>query len=60
MTWDHQNDRYLLKVHLNLPKKFNGIPSGAYLNTEFLQDNSIPISKKKSYPLRANSMILLV
>ena len=46
MTWDCQNDCYLLKFNLNLHKKFRGIPSGADLDTEFLQDDSTPISKK--------------
>ena len=46
MTWDRQNNPYLLKFHLNLHKKFCGIPSGANLNTNFLQDKSAPIFKK--------------
>ena len=46
MTWDHKNDCYLLKFPLNLFKKFRGIPSGADLDEEFLQDQSIPITKR--------------
>ena len=46
MTWDRKNDRYLLRFCLNLYKKFRGILSGADLDEEFLQDCSIPITKR--------------
>ena len=46
MTWNRLNDFYLLKFRLNLPKKSRGIPSGADLDSEFLQDQSAPITKK--------------
>ena len=46
MTWDQKNDRYLLKFRLNLYKKFHGILSSADLDEEFLQDCSIPITKR--------------
>ena len=46
MTWDRLNDHYLLKFRLNLYKKLRGIPSGADLDSEFLLDKSVPISKK--------------
>ena len=46
MTWDQKNDCYLLKFRLNLYKKFRGIPSGADFYEEFLQDCSIPITKR--------------
>ena len=46
MTWDRKNDRYLPKFRLNLYKKLRGILSGADLDEEFLQDCSIPISKR--------------
>ena len=46
MIWDRNNDRYLLKFHLDLYKKFRGILSGADLDEEFLQDCSIPITKR--------------
>ena len=46
MTWDRKNDCYLLKFHLNLYKKFRGILSRADLDEEFLQDCSIPITKR--------------
>ena len=45
MTWNSKNDCYFLKFSLNLFKKFHGIPSGADLDEEFLQDQSIPITK---------------
>ena len=34
MTWSRKDDRYLLKFHLNLYKKFRGIPSGADLDED--------------------------
>lgn len=43
MTWDCLNDHYLLKFRLNLHKKSHRIPSGADLDSEFLQDQSAPI-----------------
>ena len=46
MTRDHLNDCYLLKFCLNLHKKYRRIPSGAELDSEFLQDQSAPITKK--------------
>ena len=46
MTWDRKNDRYLLKFRLNLHKKCRGIPSGDDLDEEFLQNRSIPITKR--------------
>ena len=46
MTWDRKNDRYLLKFRLNLYKKCRGIPSGDDLDEEFLQNRSIPITKR--------------
>ena len=46
MTWDRLKDRYLLKFWLNLHKKSRGIPSGDDLDSEFLQDDTIPITKK--------------
>ena len=46
MTWDRLQDCYLLKFRLNLHKKLLGIPSGTDLDSEFLQDASIPIMKK--------------
>ena len=46
MTWNRQDNRYLLKFRLNLHKKIRGIPSGEDLDSEFLQDKSIPITKK--------------
>ena len=46
MTWDRKKDFYLLKFHLNLFKKFHGIPSGGDLDQEFLQDISIPITNR--------------
>ena len=46
MTWDRLKDHYLLKFRLNLHKKSSGIPSRADLDSEFLQDNTIPITKK--------------
>ena len=46
MTWDCLNNHYLLKFRLNLHKKSRGIPSSSNLDSEFLQDESAPISKK--------------
>ena len=49
MTWNRLNDRYLLKLRLNLPKKNRGITSTANLDSEFLQDQSVPITKKNVF-----------
>ena len=46
MTWDRLQDRYILKFRLNLHKKLRGIPLETDLDSEFLQDASIPITKK--------------
>ena len=46
MTWNRLKDQYLLKFRLNLHKKSRGIPSGEDLDSEFLQNQSIPITKK--------------
>ena len=46
MTWDRLRDLNSLKFCLNLHKKSRGIPSGADLDSDFLQDESIPITKK--------------
>ena len=46
MTWDRLKDLYSLKFCLNLHKKSRGIPSGADLDSKFLQDESIPVTKK--------------
>ena len=46
MTWNRQDDRYLLKFRPNLHQKVRGIPSGEDLDSEFLQDKSVPITKK--------------
>ena len=46
MTWDRLKDLFSLKFNLNLHKKSGGIPSGAHLDSDFLQDESIPITKK--------------
>ena len=46
MMWDCLKDRFLLKFRLNFHKKSQGIPSGDDLDSEFLQDNTIPITKK--------------
>ena len=45
MTWNRLHDSYILKFRLNLHKKFRCIPSGAYLDSEFLQNQS---SSKKN------------
>ena len=44
MTWDQLKDHYLLKFRLNLHKKSRGIPSGADLDSEFLQDQKNVLS----------------
>ena len=46
MTWDHSLDNYSLKFRLNLHKKFRGVPSGKDLDSSFLQDPDVPITKK--------------
>ena len=45
-TWDRLRDLYSLKFRLNLHKKSHGIPSSADLDSDFLQEESIPITKK--------------
>ena len=47
MTWNRQDDQYLLKFRLNLHQKIRGIPTGEDLDSKFLQDKSVPITKKK-------------
>ena len=46
MTWDRMNDRYLLKFRLNLQKKFRRISSGEDLDSSFLKDQDVPVTKK--------------
>ena len=46
MTWDRFHDSYSLKFRLNLHKKFRGIPSGEDLDSAFLDDPEIPVTKK--------------
>ena len=46
MTWDRFNDKYSLKFRLNLLKKFRGIPSGEDLDSAFLEDQDVPVTKK--------------
>ena len=46
MTWDRSLNNYSLKVRLNLHKKFRGVPSGEDLDSSFLQDPDVPITKK--------------
>jgi len=46
MSWNRLKDSYSLKFRLNLHKKSRGIPSGADLDLDFLQDKSIPVPKK--------------
>ena len=46
MTWDRLKDIYSLKFRLNLHKKSRGIPSGEDLDSDFLEDESIPVTKK--------------
>ena len=46
MSWNRLKDSYSLKFRLNLHKKSRGIPSGADLDSDFLQDESIPVTKK--------------
>ena len=52
MTWDRFRDLYSLKFHLNLQKKSREIPSGADLDSDFLQDESIPVTKKNVLSVR--------
>ena len=59
MTWDHLKDHYLLKFHLNLQKKSCGIPSGADLDSEFLQDPSTRSPRRMFSPWPASSTIPL-
>ena len=60
MNWDRLNDHYLLKFRLNLHKKSRGIPSGSDLDSEFLQDESAPISKIMYCQWHVSSTILQV
>ena len=46
MTWNRFNDKYSLKFRLNLHKKFCGIPSGEDLDSAFLEDQDVPVTKK--------------
>ena len=46
MTWNRKDDRYLLKFRLNLHQKIRWIPSGEDLDSQFLDDKSIQITKK--------------
>ena len=46
MTWDRYRDNYSLKFRLNLHKKFRCVPSGEDLDSSFLQDPDVPITKK--------------
>jgi len=46
MSWNRLKDLYSLKFRLNLHKKSRGIPFGADLDSDFLQDESIPVTKK--------------
>ena len=46
MTWNQKDDYYLLKLRLNLHQKICGIPSGEDLDSQFLDDKSISITKK--------------
>ena len=46
MTWNRLHDNYTLKFRLNLHKKFRGIPSGADLDSEFLQNPNSEVTKK--------------
>ena len=46
MTWNRQDDQYLLKFRLNLHQKICGIPTGEDLDSKFLQDKSVPVTKK--------------
>ena len=46
MTWNRLHDSYILKFRLNLHKKFRGIPSGADLDSEFLQNQTYEVTKK--------------
>ena len=46
MTWNRLDDQYLLKFRLNLHQKIRGIPTGEDLDSIFLQDKFIPITKK--------------
>ena len=60
MTCDGLNDHYILKFRLNLHKKFRGIPTGAALDSDFLQDKSAPISKKNVLSGLAASLIFSI
>ena len=46
LTWNQKDDHYLLKFRLNLHQKIRGIPSGEDSDSEFLQDEMAPITKK--------------
>ena len=46
MTWDRSLDNYSLKFRLNLHNKFRDVPSGEDLDSSFLQDPDVPITKK--------------
>ena len=46
MYWSRKDHRYLLKLRLNLHQKIQGIPLGEDLDSEFLLNKSIPITKK--------------
>ena len=45
MTWNRKDDHYLVKFRLNLHQKICGIPSGEDLDSDFLLDKSLPITK---------------
>ena len=46
MTWSRKDNCYLLKFRLNLHQKICGIPLGEDLDSEFLLNKSLPITKK--------------
>ena len=46
MNWNRKDDRYLLKFKLNLHQKIHGIPSTEDLDSGFLQNKSLHITKK--------------
>ena len=46
MTWNRKDDCHLLKFRLNLHQKICGIPSGEDVDSEFLLNKSLPITKK--------------
>ena len=46
MTWSRKDDGYLLKFRLNLHQKICGIPLGEDLDSEFLLNKTLPITKK--------------